>query len=397
MEFNLFRFFISGVKKEVLPDSRLWQLPLSGGNNRKSCDSDFTTGDYFLAASVFLSKNKFSFLNTALNCVVDKSVQNTSSQNKSTHDELIKIDQVVQVNIFLEKHGAFYHPLKIQVILKDRQTCYFVLNGAVSSQGLSLIQDEYTLLSEINQAYPKQYLPKIFGFDFIRTDRGRAGFFLGFWFENFKEFHVSDDNDCRQISMWESDGSCNYIEIINALEIYKKISKILTYYYNLETFEQILSWHHAAGDFIVKQENGRFSVKLITIRKYSRLTELGAGEDDQATFILPSLLLFFLNLTIKMRIDRLNGTGKLIMIEQSVIDSTIKGFLSVLDEKSTMYNYGDLRSAFIEFFLQFNIEQIRTIVENSVESNCSDPLEVSLIQKNLKAHCKALHSILKNI
>ena len=137
MEFNLFRFFISGVKKQVVPDSDLWQLPLSG----KNCNSDFTTGDYYLAACKFLSDNSFLFLKKGLKFFLNKSVQ---------------INQIIRIKIFLEKHGAFYHPLKIEAIVANNQIFSFVLNGAVDKKGLGLIQNEYEILSLMNKNSVKQ-------------------------------------------------------------------------------------------------------------------------------------------------------------------------------------------------------------------------------------------------
>ena len=388
---SLFRFFISGVKKEVVPDSRLWQLPLSGENIRQSCDSSLTTGlttgDYYLAACEFLSGDNFSFLIKGLKTFFDKSIQ---------------ADQIIGIKIFLEKHGAFYHPLKIDIVLDMNKNCSFVLNGAVSKQGISLIKTEYDLLSHINRIHPDpmhqvSYLPQVFGFNFIGTNKGKVGFFLGQWFENYKEFHISDDNKTRQITIWESDGTCRYIEMEDAFEIYQKIAEILTYYYDLETFKQILSWHHAAGDFIVSLENGKFSVRLITVRAYSPLTKLGAGENEFTTYILPSLLFFFMDLTIRIRIDRLNGTGETVLINENMLNSVIKGFLSALGEKSAIYDYGDLKADFIKFFFQFDLEQLCELAENIVKSCYCDPLEIRLIKENLKIHCKTLYTNFKKI
>ncbi len=396
---NLFRFFISGVEKEVLPGSKLWLLPLSGKKIRQSCDADFTTGDYYLAACKVLSKNDFLILQTGIKSSLDlKSFSNFKfSHGESVHDTSIMENQIIKIEVFLEKHGAFYHPLKIQVVFYNNQTCSFVLNGAVSKKGIALIKNEYELLLKINKRHSKSYLPQIYGFDFITMGVAGVGFFLGQWFEDYREFHVSDDNETRQISIWDSNGSCHYIQVEEAFAIYQKIAGILTHYYNIETFEHISSWHHAAGDFIVSMEEGTFSVRLITIREYSPLTQFGARESNKKTYILPSLLLFFLNMTIRIRIDRLNGTGEIVMIDELVLNGVIKGFLSALDEKSVIYDYGDLRSAFIEFFVQFDSEQILDILINSVESTCSDPLEITLIEENLQIHCRRLYSILKNI
>ena len=379
---NLFSFFISGFEKEVLPGSYLWGLPLSGKETRHSFESSFTTGDYYLTACKFLSKDHFCILQKGLNSFFNRPVQ---------------INQISSVKVFLEKHGAFYHPLKIQVVIPNSATCSFVMNGAVSSRGLSLMKNEYNLLFKINQMYSKCYLPQIYGFDFVEIDKGRVGFFLGQWFDDHKEFHVTDDKGKRQIVIWESDGSCQHIKLNHGFEIYQEISSILTYYYNLETFEQISSWHHAAGDFIVNMEDDKLDVRMITVREYSPLTQFADRKDDKNINILPSLLLFFLTLTIKIRLDRLNGTGKTIMVDIAVLNSVVKGFLSALDEKSKDYDYGNLREYFIEFFLQFDFEQIFEIMENVLESSSSDPREILLIKENLDAHCRQLYLTFKNI
>ncbi len=377
---DLFKFFISGEKKEILPGSYLWELPLSGKNTRHSCNLVFTTGDYYLAACKFLCKDYFAILQAGLNSFFNKPLQ---------------IDQITCIKIFLEKHGAFYHPLKILVALTNSETCSFVMNGAVSSRGLSLLKNECNLLFKLNQMYSKCYLPQIYGFDFIKRDKGRVGFFLGQWFEDYKEFHITDDKGKRQIAIWESDGTCRHIKLSHGLKFYQEISRILTYYYNLETFEQISSWHHAAGDFVVNMENDKLDVRLITVREYSALTQFAAEKDNKNINILPSLLLFFLNLTIRIRLDRLNGTGKIIMIDIAVLNSVVKGFLSALDEKSKDYDYGNLREHFIEFFLQFDLGQIFEIVENGIEPSKSDPVEILLIKENLNAHCRQLNLIFK--
>jgi hypothetical protein len=385
MQSSSFHFFISGEEKEVFPDSRLYKFALSGKNTgffnsipseHTSHDLGFTIGDYFSAVYQFLSKKDFSILKTGLEAIFNTPV---------------RTNQITKITVFLEKHGAFYHPLKIQVVVNTRRTCSFVLNGAVSNSGLSLIENEYNLITEMKQAYSKHYLPQVFGVDFIKTNKGRIGFFLGEWFEGYKEFHVSEDQDKRQIVIWESDGSCHYIPETDALEIYQEISRILTYYYDLETFEQIFPWHHAAGDFIIKQEVGSIHVRLVTVRGYLSLSEFGTGEADKKLYILPSLMLFFLNLTLKMRLDRINGTGEITLLGKEVITATIDGFLQALDEKSNRYDFGDLRFVFTEFFRQFSPGQITELMGKIIESHYHDPSEIEAIRENLESHCSILH------
>jgi hypothetical protein len=388
---NRFHFFISGEEKEVIPGSELWELPLSGKRTVRdggfqsgpvNRDTEITIGDYFLASSEVLSKKEFSILVTGLESFFQRPVTK---------------NYIHSVSVFLEKHGAFYHPLKIRVELKDSQTCLFVLNGAVSTPGLSLIETEYSLISRLNETYSIQYLPQVFGLDVLETKHGKIGFFLGEWFEDYTEFHVTVGRDERQIVIWESDGNCCYLPEKTVLSIYREAARILTLYYNIETFEQIFPWHHAAGDFIVKQADGQFHVRLITVRGYSSLTEFGPNEADRKSHILPSLLIFFFNLTLRMRLDRLDGTGKAVMLGDEVIRATTDGFLDALDEKSKNYDYGNLKLSFIAFVKGWSLDQILDIMVTIIESGDMNPMENRLIMENLEIHCRVLEVIFKTL
>jgi len=388
---NPFHFFISGEEKEVFPGSRLWDLPLSGmsagkGKNSRpegaNQDNKITVGEYLSASCRVLSQKNFSMLQKGLGAAFSRPVSK---------------DDIVGVSIFLEKHGAFYHPLKIKVNLKTSQTCFFVLNGAVSGPGLSLIGTEYSLISKLNASFSKTYLPRVFGLDILETQKGRLGFILGEWFQDYREFHVTAGNGPRQIVIWESDGSCRCLQEKSMLPVYREAARILTFYYNIDTFEQIYPWHHAAGDFIVRDADGRFQVRLITVRGYSPLTEFGSDEADQKNHILPSLLVFFFTLSLKMRLDRLDGTGKAVMLGDEVIKATAAGFLDALDEKSKAYDYGDLKQIFTTFFNGFNLDQIMNTVAAIKESCDWNPAEDLLIKENLESHCRILQSVFKTL
>jgi hypothetical protein len=392
MKKSRFHFYISGEEKEVLPGSALWELPLSGkgpgrddvvvsGLVRKG--REITVGDYFSASCRFLSRNGFLILISGLNEVLQKPVL---------------YEHIHQISVFLEKHGAFYHPLKIRVDLTDTQTCFFVLNGAVGNPGLSLIEKEVSLISKLNQSFPKQYLPLVFGLDILRTPKGIIGFFLGEWFQDYKEFHVTSGNGERQIVIWESDGNCHHLPEQSVLPVYREAARILTYYYDLETFEQVWPWHHAAGDFVVREAGGQFQVRLITVRGYSPLSEFGVGEIEKKNHILPSLLVFFFNLSLRMRLDRMDGTGEAVMLGDGVIKATVDGFLDALNEKSKTYEYGDLRRIFISFFNGFSLDLMVGICITILESGeIINPAENGLIKGSLESHCRIMQEIFKTV
>ncbi len=391
MTAHLFRFFISGEDSPISPDHPLWGYSLSGKDikltrgipSRQTHQSPvITIGNYFSAACQFLSEDDFSCLRTGLDTIFSRTVPT---------------DQIKKIIINLVKHGAFYHPLKIHVILKNRQSCLFVLNGAVSEGGLSLVTTEYQLIKDLNETHSKNYLPRVFGRGLMQTARGKIGFFLGEWFKDYREFHATDDQGKRQIVIWASDGGCHYISQSDALPIYQEIARILTYHYNIETFKQISPWHHAAGDFIVWLQDGSMDVRLITVRGFAPLMEFSDSGTDKKVHILPALLFFFLNLTIRMRIDRLNGTGRIILLGEEIMPAIVHGFFQALDEKSMTYDYGDLRRIFIEFFQNFDLGQISGVMEKILESSHPDPSEMRVIEKNMGSHCECLCSIFKNL
>ncbi len=378
-----YEYYIPGKEGPVEPGSSLWETPLSGEKNaqsskdylKDSSQKSITIGQYFNSASTFLSREDYCFLKIGVaDCLKTK----------------IEKAQIRGISISLEKHGAFYHPIKVSVHLMNLPTAHFVLNGAVSQQGLLLVENEYQLLRNLSIEYGVSKIPKVFGSGVQKVDGHIGGFFIGQWFEGFQEFHVTNTPKGKKIILWGSDKKDTILSFPKAARIYEKISTILTQFYNIETFEQIFPWHHAAGDFIVQPVGDDFDVKLITVRGYANLSEFDeTGQTNQA-FILPALLFFFLNLSLRMQIDRIDGTGEVEFLGDEVLKATIKGFLEALDDKTTQYDLGDLRSGFTSFFKQFDIDQIVAICERIIESYNQNASELSVIKRKIFHHCKSV-------
>lgn len=94
------------------------------------------------------------------------------------------------------------------------------------------------------------------------------------------------------------------------------------------SFSQIFPWHHAAGDFVVRFRDPGLDVRLVTVRDFRPMFDAGATEAPR--WFLEALLLFFLNLTIRMRLDRLDGVGDLVWADQWVLLAAIEGFFQGL-------------------------------------------------------------------
>lgn len=382
-------YYISGKPGEVSTDSDLWKLPLLNRThfppkNKKSSNSSpgmaVTVGDYLSAAGEFLGTGRYSPLKAGL---------------KDLSGQDVRLDEIRRIDLFLEKHGAFYHPIHVKVRLENDDVWRLVVNGAVSEQGVALIQHEFELIRALGRHGTGSFLPRVYANDVLSTGSGPMGFFAGEWFEGYEEFHLTHDNGRQEIAIWSSTGACRYIAEELGFGIYQEISRILTTYYNLESFEQIFPWHHAAGDFIVKQTGDDFRVKLITARGYDNQTDFDPEQPDGNTYILPALLMFVLNLTIKVRLDRLNGTGEPVMVDERVIPFVIKGVLQGLKEKSLTGDHGNSADALVLFYNQFSTDQLIEIMENILCNSPPAPSERELLQKNIHPHFRNVSGVFK--
>jgi hypothetical protein len=373
-------FHISGEVGEILPDSPLWNLSLSDkafkkGARRESTPK-ITIGDYFLAARKFLLKDDCGILKTAFREQAGKPF------GSSTHP--------VFISLSLEKHGAFYHPLRVVVRTHAHSPCSMVMNGAVGGPGLALIEKEFDLLSRMNLVNVRSVVPRVYGIGVDDLPTGPVGFFLGEWFEDYHEFHVVKRDGEYCICVWADES--RYLSLEAAAPIYENISFILTSAYDVDTGEQISPWHHAAGDFIVNPEENGFPVKLITVRGIEKLVDM--DELDPGVSRLVGLLFFFLNMTLRMQLDKISGVGETVFLGQQVLKATLTGFLKGLDAKSEKLSC-DLKKDFMEFMAGFSREQIFAILANVVDEQRIDPDETAIIRDGMEYHCQLVHALLK--
>ena len=183
--------------------------------------------------------------------------------------------------------------------------------------------------------------------------------------------------------------------------LYAQVSKILTAYYNLESFEQIFSWHHAAGDFIVKTENEKLELRLVTVRRYAAIfenqknTQTAPGDPQR---ILQVLLIFFLSLSIHMRLDRLDGIGEMVWSDRVAVDATLIGFLEALSKKPDVPSLPDSPLAcFIAYMTSCTAGDLIDLTEAIVNRFNPQMPELTLIKKNIHPHVETLHGSIKQI
>jgi hypothetical protein len=328
---------------EHLPSSLLIRVPPTAQWKEKSLPQDrsgvwypsdwaWTYGRYLEAIEKVIAKDSF--------VLVVRAAQRKTAAPLSLSD-------ISSIHIYAEKHGNWYHPAKIVLKTRDGEIC-FVMNVALHERGRAAMVEEVRALRELDRKYGYLWVPKVYAFrqtaDFPSSGKGKKGvaMFLADWFEGYHEFHLSyDRHDGKQkLVLWDGCPNPQYLSPDQTGQIYRSISRILALYYNPATYEQIFPWHHGAGDFVVKISGEAVDVRLVTVRQYGALADPSAMEPGE------SLLFFFLNLSIRIRLDRLDGTGEMAWAEEDCLPMAWKGFLEGLEsqEKRGILSPGSLKA-----------------------------------------------------
>ena len=338
-----FRYFLSSPSEVVEEGGSLWRsaFPLSR-NPQKTGEDDpagpgLTYGDYFKAVRQFLENREFR--------VVTSAILEAMQQPCRARD-------INAIDIFLVKHGQFYHPSRVEVLAMG-QVFTFVVNVALSFSGKSCIEREFDLLNRLSLTPSGAYLPRGYGYGEVILPKGwEVKLFLGQWFDDFHEFHVSLDPKDQQykIRVWHGHTAPGFLTSGETLELYRQIAMILTGCYDPESFEQVFPWHHAAGDFIVSCSNDSLRIKLITVRQYGALLE---NPDKDEITLLEAMLFFLVNLSIRTRLDRLDGVGEVVWAGLPAVEGTVRGFMDGLSAKVPRW---DLR--FKEFLASVSLLEL---------------------------------------
>ncbi|PIP36685.1 MAG: hypothetical protein COS92_06070 [Desulfobacterales bacterium CG07_land_8_20_14_0_80_52_14] len=324
-----FEYYLYHEDSLVEKGSPAWEkiLPLTRRqaafpNSTPDSHNRVTLGDYFQAAGRFLKESAIPRIPHAFS---RKPGETTRPANVRT------------VRICLKKHGEFYHPAKI-TLLGDRFSESFVLNVALSEAGNRILNREVQSIERLQSLHPFSFVPRVYGTGSVSTKAGVFSMFLGEWFEGYHEFHLSSESkkDRVGVNVWDETHGAYLLSDRMTEALYRQIAHILTSYYDPITFEEIRSWHHASGDFVVKVENGSLSIRLISVRDYRAMLQPRPEEHETEASvenILQVLLFFFLNLSYRIRMDRISGTGEWIWADGECVGPTVEGFFNALDEK----------------------------------------------------------------
>lgn len=254
------------------------------------------------------------------------------------------VESVSEIEIVAEKSGSDYHPASVRFKLNNRPMV-LVANVAVNSRGRSCLRQDFELMSYFHKMGNGNFVPRPFLIsspsELAEAESNDSmAMFLAEWFDGYYEFHLTRSTNSEEpyVELWDTDNGLKALSGLQTEEVFRQTAFILTNYFDLNDYREIFPWHHAAGDFVAKL-GANVDVRLITVRQYA--PRIQSDKD----FILDSYeaaLLFLCNLTIRNRVDRLDGIGEMVWAPANILSATIRGFFQSLDcrQKSGALNAG---------------------------------------------------------
>ncbi|TVQ97127.1 MAG: hypothetical protein EA399_14080 [Desulfovibrionales bacterium] len=330
------------------------RLPLDG------CDQGTTYGDYFAAITLMLARD-------------DQAVPRMlagSLERSTLPDKMV---------IRAEKHGALYHPASLELFWdndsrEDFRPRFAVLT-AISPRGRKALHREALVLDSLGQTLSEALLPRPLAF----RDDEAVTFLIVPWFTGYHEFHVAEDGG---FSLWDYEQGVRRLGTEQVREVFFQAGRILTLCLDPATGACVHPWSHAAGDFIVRWDEKGVTVRLTTVRKHSQLIET----DNP----LSAMLAFVLDLALRMRLDRVEGVGEWVWLDQALMQAGMHGFYAGVGGHGTEAGgLGDLAYLLPSFSAEDLWEG-----HESLLSLFSRP-ELETILPRLEAHCQELAAALR--
>jgi hypothetical protein len=377
-----FRYLLSDPHGDIeLTPEDLEQPFLISPDERHSF---LTLADYFGALQSFILSG-------------DGNVLRKAFQKKRLSKD-ISLSDFSDILIRSEKHGAFYHIASVEII-GSVENNKFAVTTALSESAKESLAEEFVILQQLNDM-SGNFLPEIYCQETVdwKTPSGSEKFLmvLAEWLDGYHEWHVSEDPETgvRKINLWDYENGYRLLSDAESFELLRQAAFILTYYYDQSSFCQIYPWHHGAGDFVVKEEDGALSVKLITARQYEPLVHFDQPEETDR---LIATIHFLLNLVLRMRLDRIDGVAEPAWLGTFAILAAVDGFFGglVATQDSDRLKIGPA-TEFLEIMQSFDTQEIYDMYASLLEIYAEeDQDDFRLIEDKLADHAVELQEVLQ--
>lgn len=348
------------------PHHPLWNEPLPA-LGRAATPAPVSHADYFRALRSYVTGPGQRHLQRAL-------AARLPAQTAPRH--------LQRVTIRLEKHGEFYHPARL-ALETSGTTVSLVLNVAVTPAGRSWMASELAALPRVAARLPAGCLPTVYGEATLPgPEQTPLAMFLADWFDGFHEFHLSvEPRRGRQgLIVWDTAAGLYHLSDEQQAAVYRQSAYLLARAYDPTTTEQIYPWHHASGDFILRAGEA-IVLRLVTVRQFAP-TLGGEPERLDEAARLTALLAFFLNMTLRNRLDRLDGTGPIAWAEPLAVPATVEGACRGLDAPTA--------EALKGLVTALPLSELIDILAALGERYHLMPMELDAIRANLAPHAELL-------
>jgi hypothetical protein len=122
----------------------------------------------------------------------------------------------------------------------------------------------------------------------------------------------------------------------------------------------------------------------VTVRKYAPLL---AGVEADTETIFQTLLLFLLNMSIRMRLDRLDGVGQIVWVGKQSVQGTLLGFLDGLALQARHQlipeQFAQYAQAYIKALSKTDLHDLLTAIVGRFPAQMP---ELNLIRNQLSSH-----------
>lgn len=376
------RFLVSSAGCLVPPDATFLggQIPLSRPSGESQAGPGPTYGKYLDGIKELLLDHADLLLGAV-----------TQSAGKS--------GEVDRYDIIVEKHGSDYHPARVRAYLGGDQIS-LVANVALTERGLTRLASDFHWLDYFAHHFRRRFVPRVHFLTESSRNAGDSGnpvlrMFVGEWLEGYHEFHLTrrEERDEHAVAVWDAERGHVALSSDGARELFRKAAFALTYYYDVSDFREVFPWHHAAGDFVVHANAEVTDVKLVTVRQYGpRVVFPNALPENRVT----ACLLFLANLTIRMRLDRLDGIGELAWADETCVDCTIKGFLRGLREQIAEGRCDtDFFRLVAETLENMSLADWVELFRDSIDSYDQDAPDMPIVRENLVEHIFTVSRVIR--
>ncbi len=191
--------FVSDEPAPITSQHPLWQNALPQNRHFETVsETTLTYGAYFRAISDYFRKLGPARLTDIASQIADNPINSGA---------------ISQLDIHLEKHGAFYHPARL-ILHVNAKRIACVVNVAVSILGQETITKEFHHLKRLTRRFANNWLPQVYDCQPFAIDgQANVHMLLGEWFEDFHEFHLSKANNSEELAVrvWDPENPTHYL------------------------------------------------------------------------------------------------------------------------------------------------------------------------------------------